>query len=98
MKSIALVFGGLLAVSTTASADVLRVEENGMTAVLLRTPLNLDAPFKTEMVTVSVTPVGPDAEDFATRVACQDSVVMGVDRAPGLGQSWTFEVLCGAYE
>ena len=88
----------LLCAATPLAADVLRVDENGMTAVLLRTPLNLDAPFQTDMVTVTVTPAGPEAQAFATRIACEDSVVMGVDRARTEGQSWTFEVLCGDYD
>ncbi|WP_147124535.1 hypothetical protein [Shimia ponticola] len=94
----ALMIGLLLGSGAMAHADVLRVDENGMTAVLLRTPLNLDAPFQTDMVTVTVTPASPDAQDFATRIACEDAVVMGVDRSRSAGPSVTFSVLCGDYD
>jgi len=89
---------GFLMAASAASADVLRIDENGMTAVLLRTPLNLDAPFQTDMVTVTVTPSGPEAEGFATRIACDEAEVMGVDRSRTVGTSVTFSVLCGDYE
>ena len=95
MRKILIAVG--LWLSAAASADVDVVEADGMTAVIQRQDLNLDAPFSTEMVTITVEPGGPQAEEFASDIACPDSVVMDVDRARPQGGSMTFMILCAAY-
>ena len=97
MRPIIFAAAALAICAGSATAEVTSVEENGMLAVVHRTPLNLDASFDTEMVTVMVSPGGPEAEEFARRVACGDGQVMGLDRSRGEGTNWNFAVLCGAF-
>ena len=97
MRNLLCVVLGCWAANAAAASPISVVEENGMTAVLQRTELRLDAPFKTEMVTIMISPGGPAALQFAQDIACGDGSVMGVDHAPGHAGALRVNVLCGAY-
>lgn len=96
MKSIVLA-GVLALMAGAAKAEVKLVELDGMTALMLRTPINLDSRFATDMVTVTVSPAGPQAQGFAQAQACGEAKVMGTTPRRVEGDTWTFEILCGDY-